>query len=313
MKRCFFLMGAIILLVLCGCRESSIKNDQNAFEQQSVPALARFAANEHSLLSPDRILIIAHRGASGYAPEHTIESYKIGEQMQADYIEIDLQMTKDGQLIAMHDDNVSRTTNGEGLVSDFTFDEIEGLDAGTWFNENNPKLAQPLFGQMKIPSLDEILDMFGSDSNYYIETKKPDENPNMVKKLVETLRKYELVGEGVPEGKVIIQSFSKDSLLEVHEMEPSIPLIQLLNKKEMENMTDNRMEEIQAYAVGIGPNYTSLSESQVKRIREIGLLIHPYTVNEVEDMKRLIKWGVTGMFTNYPDRLYEVVEGLRLD
>ena len=70
---------------------------------------------------------VAHRGASGYAPEHTITSYKIGEQMHGDYIEVDLQMTKDGKLIAMHDETLDRTTNGTGRVKDYTLEEIKQL------------------------------------------------------------------------------------------------------------------------------------------------------------------------------------------
>src|SRR5690625_4115407 len=97
----------------------------------------------HSLLSPERIVNIAHRGASGYSPEHTITAYVQGEQMQGDYIEIDLQMTKDKTLIAMHDANIDRTTNGKGLVKNLTIDEISQLDAGSWFNEAYPALAQP--------------------------------------------------------------------------------------------------------------------------------------------------------------------------
>ena len=79
-------------------------------------------AKEVSILESDKLLIIAHRGASGYAPEHTMESYKLAKELGADYLEIDLQMTKDGQLVAMHDETVDRTTDGEGFVSDFTLE-----------------------------------------------------------------------------------------------------------------------------------------------------------------------------------------------
>ena len=78
---------------------------------------------------------VSHRGASGHAPEHTLISYDMGEKMHGDYIELDLQMTKDGQLIAMHDEKVDRTTDGTGFVKDMTLAEIKELDAGSWFNE----------------------------------------------------------------------------------------------------------------------------------------------------------------------------------
>lgn len=93
----------------------------------SLDASAASAKENHSNSSiyDKKIVNIAHRGASGYAPEHTIPAYQLGEQMKGDYIEIDLQMTKDGRLIAMHDEKVDRTTNGTGLVKDLTLAEIK--------------------------------------------------------------------------------------------------------------------------------------------------------------------------------------------
>src|SRR5690625_2157302 len=140
--------------------------------------------DEESLLSPNRVLNIAHRGASGHAPEHTLISYETGEEMISDYIEIDLQMTLDGELIAMHDSDVSRTTDGQGLVKDLTLEDIKILDAGTWFNDENPDLAQPVFSNLRIPTLDEVIEKFGTDANYYIETKTPEEYPSMMRELI---------------------------------------------------------------------------------------------------------------------------------
>ena len=96
---------------------------------------------------------ISHRGASGYAPEHTLVSYQTGVAMNGDYIEIDLQMTKDGQLIRHADEKVDRTTNGKGLVKDHTLAQIEQLDVGSWFNETYPQSAHPDFVGLKVPTL----------------------------------------------------------------------------------------------------------------------------------------------------------------
>lgn len=85
------------------------------------------AASKGNLLSPDRILTVAHRGASGYVPEHTILSYETAQKMKADFIELDLQMTKDGKLIVMHDEKLDRTTNGMGWVKDHTLADIKKL------------------------------------------------------------------------------------------------------------------------------------------------------------------------------------------
>ncbi|MFA1819946.1 glycerophosphodiester phosphodiesterase [Virgibacillus oceani] len=299
------LVMVLVFIVGCGnSEEISTTPQENKNEAEEI-ALER----EGSLLSENRFLNIAHRGASGHAPEHTLVSYQMGEDMNADYIEIDLQMTKDGILVAMHDSDISRTTDVEGAVNDFLFEEIKILDAGAWFNIENPDLAQPVFSNVKVPPLDEILETFGHHANYYIETKSPETYPGMVEALLEVLHQHELVGRDIPEGQVIIQSFDSSSLLEVKAHEPSIPLIKLLNYGEDEaELTEQEITEIKEYAVGIGVNYKSLTKEFVEKVLREGLLIHPYTVNEKEDMERLIHWGVTGIFTDYPDRLEEVLE-----
>src|SRR5690625_4231164 len=299
----------VLLIFMAGCENCEEINTETEIAQKDNQAAEIALARDGSLLSERRFLNIAHRGASGHAPEHTLVSYQMGEEMNADYIEIDLQMTKDGTLIAMHDSDISRTTEVEGAVKDFLLEEIKILDAGAWFNSENPDLAQPVFSNMEIPTLDEILEQFGRDANYYIETKSPDIYPGMVEELLEVLHQHELIGEDISEGQVIIQSFDKSSLLEVKELEPSIPLIKLLNYRDHEAaLTEKELEDIKKYAAGIGVNYRSVTKEFVDKVRTEGLLIHPYTVNEKEDMERLINWGVTGIFTDYPDRLENVLE-----
>ncbi|OCA88325.1 glycerophosphodiester phosphodiesterase [Bacillus sp. FJAT-27225] len=259
-------------------------------------------------LNPNKILNVAHRGASGHAPEHTIPAYKLGQQMKGDYIEIDLQMTKDGELIAMHDETLDRTTNGTGLVKDFTLAEIKQLDAGSWFNEKYPQYAKPEYVGLKVPTLQEVIETFGTGARYYIETKSPEVYPGMEEKLVEILNEYKLTGKNVPSSKVIVQSFSADSLKITHEMDPTIPLVQLLWYDQPATLTDEELEEYKSYSIGLGMNHDTIDEAYVQKVRESGLLIHPYTVNETADMEKLLDWGVTGMFTNFPDRLQEVMK-----
>ncbi|WP_165886845.1 glycerophosphodiester phosphodiesterase [Scopulibacillus darangshiensis] len=267
------------------------------------------AKTSRSLLNPHHILDIAHRGASGYAPEHTLASYKMGERLKGDYVEIDLQMTGDGKLIAMHDETLDRTTNGTGLVKDYTLDEIKQLDAGSWFNENYPEKANPAYVGLKIPTLEDIIDTFGRSANYYIETKSPDVYPGMEEKLLGILKNHKLIGPNAHSGKVIIQSFSKDSLLKIHNMDKSIPLVQLLSYHSDADISQGEIAAIKQYAVGVGPNYKYIDRDYVQKVRNNGLLIHPYTVNTREDMEMLLDWGVTGMFTNYPDLLHEIIKG----
>ena len=270
------------------------------------PALAQ--SGHH--MNDNKILNIAHRGGSGYAPEHTLPSYELGDEMGGDYIELDLQMTEDGELIAMHDETLDRTTNGAGLVKDHTLEEIKKLDAGSWFNEMYPDRAKPEYNELRVQTLEEIIQHFGKNKHYYIETKSPEVYPGMEEKLLKILDEYNLTRQNGPSSKVIIQSFSEASLQKVHDLNDDIPLVQLIDYKTDATITDEELDHYEEYADGLGMSYKKIDKEYVNKVREHGLLIHPYTVLEKEDMKRLIEWGVTGMFTNYPDRLDEVLHEL---
>ncbi|WP_180850424.1 glycerophosphodiester phosphodiesterase [Bacillus sp. UMB0893] len=250
------------------------------------------------------IVNVSHRGASGYAPEHTITSYQMGDKMHGDYIEVDLQMTKDGKLIAMHDETVDRTTDGTGLVKDYTLEQIKQLDAGSWFNEKYPQYANQDYAGLKVPTLEEVFQKFGKNAKYYIETKSPEVYPGMEKELLRLVNDYE-----INKKTLLVQSFSPLSLKTMNELDPSVKLVQLLSYKTNAVITDAEIAAIKQYAMGVGPNYTYLNQDYVQKVVGSGLEIHPYTVNDKETMKKLIDWGVTGMFTNFPDRLHEVMKG----
>ncbi|PGD35726.1 glycerophosphodiester phosphodiesterase [Bacillus wiedmannii] len=245
---------------------------------------------------------IAHRGASAYAPEHTIAAYKLGQQLRGDYIEIDLQMTKDGHLVAMHDETVNRTTNGTGLVKEHTLEEIKQLNAGSFFNEKHPSLAKKEFEDAKVPTLEEIIETFGHNANYYIETKSPDEYHGMEEKLLEIIKHYEI------SDKIIIQSFSEESLQKIHILDVNIPLVQLLPYKKASHLTELEIKKYKTYCIGLGMNYKYIDSAYVKSIKKNGLEVHPFTVDNETDMKKLLLWGVDGMFTNYPDRLHSLLQ-----
>ncbi|KGX84418.1 glycerophosphodiester phosphodiesterase [Pontibacillus litoralis] len=251
----------------------------------------------------DEILNVPHRGASAYAPEHTIVSYELGQQMSGDYVEIDLQMTKDGELIAMHDDTLERTTGESGDVSAYTLAEIKQMDAGSWFNDTFPSLAQDYYEQLTIPTLEELFLHFGTGVRYYIEIKSPRENDGIEEKLLQMMDAHNISSKDV-----LIQSFSVRSLKNVQRLNEDISLVQLLRYDQKARMTKNELEAYKQYAIGIGANYEQLHEEYVHQVRQNGLELHAYTVNKKEDMHRLLDWGVTGIFTNYPDRLREVLE-----
>ncbi|MDK9864265.1 glycerophosphodiester phosphodiesterase [Staphylococcus equorum] len=252
----------------------------------------------------DKNVSIAHRGASGYAPEHTFFSYdKSHEEFNADYIELDLQMTKDGNLIAMHDEDVERTTGHKGKVEDYTTEELKKMDAGSWFNKKYPQYAKKKYKGAKIPTLEEILNRYGDEANYYIETKSPDVYPGMEEKLLHSLKKYNLLNEqNLSEGQVVIQSFSQESLLKVANMNNQIPLVQLVDKYKLSTFTGKDLKFIASYAKSIAPEYSDLDSATVQKLHQYNLKVHPYTVNTEKDMKKMLSIGVDGIFSNYIDK-----------
>ncbi|WP_040852269.1 glycerophosphodiester phosphodiesterase [Planococcus antarcticus] len=274
----------------------------------SMNSTVAWGQTKEAEINANRFLNIAHRGASGHAPEHTLVSYEISKGMHGDYIEVDLQMTKDGVLIAMHDEKVDRTTDGSGYVKDMTLAEIKRLDAGSWFNAAYPEKAGTEYEGLQVPTLEEVIETFGKGSRYYIETKAPDVYPGMEKELVRVLKKYKLSGQNAQSSKVLIQSFSQESLLTMQSLDPAIPLVQLISYSKPAMISDVELSYIKGYAVGVGMSHTKIDRAYVEQVRNHGLLIHPYTVNERADMERLIDWGVTGMFTNYPDLLEAVLK-----
>jgi glycerophosphoryl diester phosphodiesterase len=275
------------------------------FTQITLPTVS--AAS--TLPAPDKKIInVAHRGASGHAPEHTLLAYELGLEMKADAIEIDLQMTEDGVLIAMHDTIVNRTTNGTGFVAQMTIEEIKQLDAGSWFNTRYPEKAKDDFIGLQVPTLEEIFQRFGRSTNYYLETKSPALYPGMEEELLRLMDKYNLIGGDVQSSKVLIQSFFPESLKLIHEKNPNVPLVHLLSQPTLGTGAAAELGIIKEYAIGVGVNLSRIDEDYVKQARTEGLKILPYTVNTKGKMRRALEWGVTGVFTDYPDLFREVIK-----
>lgn len=299
MKRKLFIISGLLLISISIASVMMMKTGNKEESESRREAKINYE-NEEDLLEEDDFLIIAHRGASGYAPEHTMEAYKLAVEMDADYIEIDLQMTIDGELIAMHDEAVDRTTDGRGQVSDLTIEEIKELDAGSWFNEAYDEYASESYTGITVPTLKEIFTEFGNDVNYYIETKAPDLSPGMEEALLLELNAHELL-EQPTSGNIIIQSYSAESLKIMYSLNSDIPYIQLISKGNKKMMTDQALKEISRYALGVGPNYQDISDEFITKLQKNDLLIHPYTVNDAETMLEFQEMGIDGVFTNYID------------
>lgn len=253
---------------------------------------------EENSISDNNFIFIGHRGASGYAPEHTIPSYDLAVKKEADYIEIDLQMTKDRVLVALHDDKVDRTTEGKGYVIDYTWKELKELNAGKWFNITYPRHAKENYENLSIPSLNEIIEKYGDKINYYIEIKNPNRYQGIEEELLNTLKTYGLPNDG-QKGKVVIQSYNKDSLKLIHEKDRKIPLIQLLGFNKEASISEKEINEIKTYAIGVGTNLNSITKKYVEEVHKNNLLLHVYTVNSYNDFKKMKEWEVDGIFTDF--------------
>jgi glycerophosphoryl diester phosphodiesterase len=271
-------------------------------------ALAVTAAGPAVARVTDPVLSIGHRGASGYAPEHTLASYDLALSLGADYIEQDLQLTSDGVLVVLHDSTLDRTARGPtenctGLVSEKTLAQIETCDVGTWFNEAHPDLARPEYVGLQIPTLEEVFTRYGRRVNYYIETKSPDTADRMEERLLALLDQYRLRRPATRRWQVLIQSFSAASLQKIHAIDPSLPLIQLVLGLGSSPTLETNLDAIANYAVGVGPAAGTVNAAVVAAAHDRCLDVHPWTVNQPTAMATLVAAGVDGMFTNVPDEL----------
>ena len=271
--------------------------------ESSTSTFAYSKEQEHKSILEDNVSI-AHRGASGYSPEHTFYAYdKAYKEFNADYIELDLQMTKDGNLIAMHDEDIERTTGHKGKVANYTTKELKQMEVGNWFNKKYPQYAKSKYKGAQIPTLEEIFERYGDKANYYIETKSPKVYPGMEEKLLRALKKHDLLSnKNLNKGKVVIQSFSQKSLLKIANKNNQIPLIQLVDKNELALLKSEDLNFISSYATGIGPDYTDLNQEIVQQLHDYNLIVHPYTVNTEKDMHYMTNIGVDGVFSNYIDK-----------
>ncbi|MGN0317490.1 MAG: glycerophosphodiester phosphodiesterase family protein [Lachnospira sp.] len=223
--------------------------------------------------------ITAHRGASAAAPENTMAAFSLAMNNLADSIELDVQLTKDGKIIVMHDSSAKRTTGTDRLISDMTLKEVKQLDAGSWFSEE--------FKGEKVPSLEEVLELVSGKINLNIEIKNTDRSDEMAEKLVELLHKYNMVNN------VVVTSFDKDVLLKVKEREPGVQVGYILS------VAYGNFYEIEGVDF-FSMNASFLSKRVVEEIHNSGKQVHAWTVNSETSIRNLANMGVDAIITDEP-------------
>ncbi len=299
-------MSRFVLLIaaalsLCACMDST------------VPVAPTPPPEPPPVQRPPGQLVIAHRGASGHAPEHTIAAYDLAREMGADYLEQDIAMTSDGVLVCLHDATLDRTARGPaenctGRVGSKTLEQLRTCDMGSWFNEAFPDRARPEYVGQVIPTLEEVFQRYGADVNYYIETKTLGTLRPMEAELLRLINAYGLREGAVTRRQVLVQSFTPDSLLSMRALDAELPLIQLLF-----GGSTVTVPVAASYAFGIGPPAGDTTQALVDQAHALGLAVHPYTINETEDLERIGNLCVDGIFTNFPDRYRALVDAGRFD
>lgn len=296
----------------------------------ALPAVAPAAT--FNTLDGQAPLVIAHRGASGYLPEHTLGGYELAIRMGADYIEPDLQLTSDGVLVAMHDTTLVRTTNVRDLfpgrasytVGAFTLAEIKqltvvptGPQAGTTYPDFTPSMADPF----KVPTFDEVLDFLtahnaanGTDVGVYPEAKSPT-SESMNRQIVE---KLSAAGFNDRADRAIIQSFDFDALRMIGEIQAETGASQLRAALGGASIIDGAyavggvaLTEIVNFSDGLGVSLggasatVSLTREFVQAAHDLGLVVHGYTLRPLsqaesdQQIAMMLDLGYDGFFTDY--------------
>jgi glycerophosphoryl diester phosphodiesterase len=261
--------------------------------------------------------LIAHRGASGYAPEHTAAAYRLAMEQHADFVEPDLAVSKDNVLICLHDDSLARTTNvadvfpdrAKGLANDFTIAEIKRLDAGKWF--------KPEFGGQRIQTFQEAIDLVRGKAGLYPELKSPElyksRHVDQVQLFVDLIKKNGLEKpESLKTTPVIIQSFDETAIRRVAQQLPTIPRVLLVERGG--DITQARLREIKTFATGVAPEKSLVAAhpEMVTQAHALGLTVTCWTFRADEKTafptvrdemsKFLYDYGIDALFTNNPDQ-----------
>lgn len=234
----------------------------------------------------------AHRGFSGKYPENTLLAFEKAIELGVDGIELDVHLSKDNEMVIIHDENVSRTTNGEGFIKDLTYEEISKLDASYIYTGQ--------YGFNKIPTLREYFELVkDKDVITNIELKTNIfEYPGIEQKVWELIQEYHL------ESKVIISSFNHFSVMRMRKIAPML---------EYGLLSETWLIDAGNYVNNLGikyyhPIFRNLTDEIVKEIHQYGIKINTYTVNTEEDIKDMISKDINIVISNFPDLVKEIMK-----
>lgn len=252
----------------------------------------------------DTVDVIAHRGSSGAAPENTLAAIRLAIAHRSDVVENDIQRTRDGELVIMHDTTLTRTTDVEQVFPDrapwsvgsFTLAEIKQLDAGSWF--------APEFAGQRVPTLQQWVEAVGNKAGMLLEPKAPELYPGIETDLDKELRSLPTFNRALRAGRVVVQSFNHAWLRAYKDLAPDVPVGLLFSTRP----TSLQISEAATWAQQVNPALGAIDAATVQDVHAHGLQIHVWTVNGGADMRRAKNWGVDGIITNYPQVLRDILK-----
>ncbi len=228
-------------------------------------------------------MVIAHRGASSYAPENTYAAFDLALRMDVRHIELDVQLTSDGQIVVIHDDTVDRTTDGSGPVTSHTLAELKGLDAGSRFGAE--------FAGERIPTFDEVLERYKGRAHLHTEIKG--RSHTLSRRTADAIRDHGM------EGQVTITSFQYVRLEEMRAHAPELPTGWLVSE-----VSDPIIAQARAIKVTqLCPEAQAVTPELVRRLHALGFVVRAWGVTNEELMRQVVQAGADGMTVNFPDKL----------
>lgn len=249
--------------------------------------------------------IFAHRGSGGNAPENTLVSFEKAIEDGADILEMDVHATRDGHIAVMHDEMLERTTDGAGPVSSVTLAELKRLDAGYRFSPDDGK-THPYRGKgIRVPTLQEVAERFPR-TPFNIEIKQSE--PRIEHAVFELLKK-------VGHAEMTLLAAEKDFLIErIRSLNAGLPtnfcgseVLEFLQRLNQNNWRDYTPPGSALQIPEMYYDVPVLTRDSLKAAHRLGIEVHVWTVNEEADMRRLLKMGVDGIMTDYPERLTRMV------
>jgi glycerophosphoryl diester phosphodiesterase len=234
------------------------------------------------------VLNIAHRGASGTFPENTLSAFRAAVDAGADMCELDVQLSRDGAVVVIHDETVERTTDGRGEVAELTLAELKRLDAGAKFKGGAVRGEQ-------IPTLDEVFSVTSGKCGLNIELKAG----GLEHQVAQIMQARNALGDS------IVSSFDWEYLKKIQLLNPNVRIGLLTDEKPVDLM----MNAVAMRAHAINPRYDIVTADLCTAAHQRGLKVYTWTVDKESTMRELMECGVDGIMTNYPERLHAAIAG----